>query len=84
MVDLNFIRNQILSSLQVTPSPQTDEPSFTRSTGFRSFAPYARGMGMKKKSKDQGYLIVANGGGAQITGNGGGVDGIHRRFMLWR
>ena len=74
--------NQILSSLQVTPSPQTDEPSFIRSTGFRSSAPYARGMGKKKKSKHQGFLIAANDGGAQITGSGGGVDGIHRRFML--
>ena len=37
----------------------------------------------KKKSKDQGYFIEANGGGAQHTGSGGGVDGIHRWFMLW-
>ena len=36
-------------------------------------------MEMKKKSKDQGHLIVANGGGAQHTGSGDGVDGIHRR-----
>ena len=35
-------------------------------------------MGMKKKSKDQGYFIEANGGGAQHTGSGGGVDGIQR------
>ena len=40
-------------------------------------------MGMEKESKDQGYLIVANGGGAQRTGSGGGVNGIHRRFMKW-
>ena len=30
---------------------------------------------MKKKSKDQGNLIVANGGGAQHTGSGDGVVG---------
>jgi len=75
--------NQILSSPQITPSPQTDEPSFTMSIGFRNSAPNARGMGMKKKSKDQGYLIAANRGGEQHTGSGGGVDGINRRFMLW-
>jgi len=40
-------------------------------------------MGMKKKSKNQGDFIVAN-GGEQHTGSGDGVDGIHRRFMLWR
>ena len=38
---------------------------------------------MKKKSKDQGYLIVANGGGTQCTGSGDGMDGLHRWFMLW-
>ena len=32
---------------------------------------------MKKKSKDQGHLIVANGGGVQHTRNGDGMDGIH-------
>ena len=73
--------NQILSSSQTTPSPQTDEPSPTMSTGSRSSALNARGMGMKKVSKDQGYFIAANGGGAQHTESGGGVDGIHRRFM---
>ena len=26
-----------------------------------------RGIGMRKKSKDQGHLIVANGGGVQHT-----------------
>ena len=30
--------NRILSSPQVTPSPQTDEPSFIMSTGFHSSA----------------------------------------------
>ena len=74
--------NQILSSPQFTPSPQTNEPSFTTSTGFRSSAMNARGMGMKKKSKDQGHFIVENGGEAQHTGSGGGVNGIHRWFML--
>ena len=34
---------------------------------------------MKKKSKDQGYLIVANRGGSQHTESGGGMNGIHRR-----
>ena len=38
-------------------------------------------MGMKKKSKDQGYFIVVNGGGAQHTRSGGGMDGIHKRSM---
>ena len=38
---------------------------------------------MKKKSKDQGYLIVVNGGGTQRTESGDGMNGIHRRFMLW-
>ena len=32
---------------------------------------------MEKKSKDQGYVIVANGGGAQHIGSGDGVDGVH-------
>ena len=30
---------------------------------------------MKKKSKDQGHLIVANGGGVQHTERGGGANG---------
>jgi len=30
---------------------------------------------MKKKSEDQGHLIVANEGGAQCTGSGNGMDG---------
>ena len=38
---------------------------------------------MKKKSKDQGHLIVANRDGAQRTGSGDGMDGIHCRFTLW-
>ena len=38
---------------------------------------------MKKKSKDQGHLIVANGGGVQHIGGGDGMDGIHYRFTLW-
>ena len=33
---------------------------------------------MKKKSKDQGYLIAANGGGEQHTGSGGDMDRVHR------
>jgi len=32
---------------------------------------------MEKKSKDQGYLIVANGGGVRCTRGGDGVDGVH-------
>ena len=75
--------NRILSSPQITPSSQTDEPSFTMSTGFHNSTLNARGMGMKKKSKDQGYLIAVNEGGAQHTGSGCGGDGIHRWFMLW-
>jgi hypothetical protein len=39
-------------------------------------------MGMKKKSKDQGHLIVVNGDGAQRTTSGDGMDGIHCRFTL--
>ena len=38
---------------------------------------------MKKKSKDQGHLIVANGDGAQCTGSGDNMDGIQCRFTLW-
>ena len=38
---------------------------------------------MKKKNKDQGYLIVVNGDGAQHTRSGDGINGIQRRFMLW-
>ena len=49
-----------------------------------SSTPIAKGMGMKKKRKDQGYFIEANRGGAQHTESGGGRNGIHRRFMLWR
>jgi len=45
-------------------------------TGSCSSTPNVRGMGMKKKSEDQGYLIVANGGGAQHTGSGDNMDGI--------
>ena len=40
-------------------------------------------MGMKKKSKDQGYLIEVNGGGAQHIGSGEGMEEIHKWFMLW-
>ena len=39
-------------------------------------------MGMKKKNKDQGYFIEANGGGAQHTRSGCDGDGIDRWFML--
>ena len=47
--------------------------------------PRMRGNGMKKKkSKDQGDLIVVNGGGAQHTRSGGDMDRVHRRVMLWR
>ena len=53
-------------------------------TGSRSSTPNAREMGMNKMGKDQGHLIVANGGGAQHTGSGDGMNGIHSRFMLWR
>ena len=55
-------------------------------TRFLSSTPNAREMGMEKKSKDQGYLIVANGGGAQAqrTRSGDGMDGIHYRLTLWR
>jgi len=38
---------------------------------------------MKKKGKVHGYLIVVNRGGTQRTESGGGMNGIHRRFMLW-
>ena len=38
---------------------------------------------MKKKSKDQGHLIVANGDGAQRTRSGDDIDGIHCWFTLW-
>ena len=47
--------NRILSSPQITPSPPTDEPSFTMATGSHSYAPNTGEMGMRKKSKDQGY-----------------------------
>jgi len=40
-------------------------------------------MGMMKKSKDQWHLIVVNGDGAQRTGSGDGMDGIHYQFTLW-
>ena len=81
-MDLNFFENQIPSS-QITPSPLSDEPSSTIMTGSRSSASDSRGMAMKKKSKDQGHLIVVNGDGVQRTGSGDGMDGIHCRFMLW-
>jgi len=38
---------------------------------------------MKKKSKDQGLLIVANGDGKQHSGGECSGDGIHRQCMLW-
>ena len=38
---------------------------------------------MKKKSKDQGHLIVANKGGMHHTGSGDGMDRIHIWFRLW-
>ena len=80
--NLNYFGNQILSS-QITLSPLSDEPSSTMTTGSRSSALDSRVMGMKKKSKDQGHLIVANGDGAQHTGSGDVMDGIHCRFTLW-
>ena len=82
MVDLNFFENQIPSS-QITPSPLSDEPSSTMTTGSRTSALDSRGMGMKKKSKDQGHLIVVNGDGAQRTGSEDDMDGIHCQFMPW-
>ena len=39
---------------------------------------------MKKKSKDQGHLIVVNEDGAQRTESGDGMDGIRCRSTLWR
>ena len=39
---LELLQKSNPSSSQITPSPQTDEPSFTMSTGFRSSAPNAR------------------------------------------
>ena len=81
-VDLNFFENQIPSS-QITPSPLSEEPSSRMMTRSRSSASDSREMGMKKKSKDQGHLIVVNGDGAQRTGSGDGIDGIHCRFTLW-
>ena len=82
--NLDFFDEPDPFTFLITPSPQTDEPSSTMATGFRSSAPNARGM--EKKSKDQGYLIVANGGGvqAQRTRSGDGMDGIHYRLTLWR
>ena len=53
-------------------------------TGSRSSALNVRGMRIKQKSKDQGDLIVANGGGVQHTRSGGDMDRVHRRVMLWR
>ena len=61
----------------------TDDLVLRMTTGYRSSASNARGMGMKKKSKDQGHLIVANGDGAQRTRSGDDMDGIHYRFTLW-
>ena len=52
-------------------------------TGSRSSTPNAREMGMEKKSKDQGYFIVANGGGAQHTESRDGMDVVHRQVMPW-
>ena len=52
-------------------------------TGSRSSTSNARRMGMEKKSKDQGDLIVMNGGGAQHTVSGGDRDGLHRWAMRW-
>ena len=80
-VDMNFFENQIPS--QITPSTLSDEPSSTMTTGSRSSTSDSRGMGMKKKSKDQAHLIVANGDGAQRIRSGDGMDGIHCRFTLW-
>ena len=81
MVDLKFFKKQILSS-QITPSPLSDEPSSTMMTRSRNSTSDSREMGIKKKSKDQGHLIVANGDGAQRTRSGDGRDGIHCRFTL--
>ena len=67
---MNFFENQIPYSY-ITPSPQSDEMR----TGSRSSASDSRRMGMKKKSKDQGHLIVANEDGAQHTGSGDGMMG---------
>ena len=55
---------QIPSSFRIMPSPLTDDLVLRMTTGSHSFASDARGMGMKNESKDQGHLIVANGGGA--------------------
>ena len=82
MVDLNFFENQIISS-QITPSPLSDEPSSTMTTGSLSSASDSRGMRMKEKRKDQGHLIVVNVDRAQRTESGDGMDGIHYWFMLW-
>ena len=59
------------------PSPLTDDLVLRMTTRSHSSASDARGMGMKKESKDQGHLIVANGGGPQCTRGGDGVDGRH-------
>ena len=56
-------------------SPLTDDLVLRMMTGSHSSALNARGMGMKKKSKDQGHLIVANEDGAQHTGSGDGMMG---------
>ena len=45
--------NRILSSPQITPSPQTNEPSFTMSTGSRSSTPNERGNGDEEEEQGQ-------------------------------
>ena len=54
---MNFFENQIPSS-QITPLSLSDEPSSTMTTGSRSSASDSREIGIKKKSKDEGHLIV--------------------------
>ena len=56
--------NQILSSSsQITSSPQTDEPSFTTSTGFHSSAVNVRGWDEEEEEQGPRVFIEANGEG---------------------
>ena len=52
--------NRILPSSLITPSPKTDEHSFTTSTGFRSSAPKERGNGDEGEKQGPRVFIEAN------------------------
>ena len=81
--NLYFFENQILLLLGLHHHLRLMNLVPRMTTGSRNSTPSARGIGMKKKSKDQGYLIVVSEGGAQHIESRGGVNGIHRRFMKW-